>query len=227
MRFPPGLDAKLRDENARLELWHNHPETPDAPTDSIPGIDDIVTAMRPGVAEVGVVDNHGDRRSIRAGAERIDCPDAVRPWLLTATTLVEISIGATLGPHSDPVRVRLDAAERTLAAAHAVGLIEVEGTDPPEREDRTTRRGRGEDEGGEGGQEHAGALCGAEETTGDRTIEHTSAKTGEQRDDRPGTAWKTHGKYTEDDIARLETGDLTDPHLCAKLIVAYHENDTE
>ena len=51
VRFPPGLDARLRDRNERLELWHNHPQTQDAPTDSIPGIDDIVTAMWPGVVQ--------------------------------------------------------------------------------------------------------------------------------------------------------------------------------
>ena len=44
--------------------------------------------------------------------------------------------------------------------------------------------------------------------------------------ERPGRAWKRDGKYTEADIAKLEAGDLTDSHVCAKLIVAYHETDT-
>ena len=201
VRFPPGLDARLRDQSKQLELWHNHPQTQDAPTDSIPGIDDIVTAMWPGVASVCVVDNYGNARSIRAGTERIECSDAVRAWLSTAATLADLSIGVTLESHSDPVRVRLHAAEATLVAAHEAGLVEVDGVNPP-------------------------ALRGTEESTGGRTIGHTSKEIGGQTDDRPGTAWKKDGKYSEEDIARLEAGDLTDPDTCAKLIVAYHENDT-
>ena len=236
--FPPGLDARLRDQNERLELWHNHPDTQDAPTDSIPGVDDIVTAMWPGVASVWVVDNDGNARPIRAGTERIDRPDAVRAWLSTAATLVELSIGETLEQHSDPVRVRLHAAEATLVAAHEVGLVEVEGLDPPgrggeralgkapERDGGNSRRNRREGAGGAEGRERPGALRGAEESARGRTIEHTSKAIGGQTDARPGTAWKKDGKYTEEDIARLEAGDLTDPATCAKLIVAYHENDT-
>ena len=238
VRFPPGLGARLRDENERLELWHNHPQTQDAPTDLIPGIDDIVTAMWPGVAAVCVVDNYGNARPIRAGTQRIDCPDAVRPWLSTAATLADLSSGARLEPQSDPVRVRLHAAEATLVAAHEAGLIEVGGVNPPERggeralgkalerKGANSRRNRREGEGGEVGRERTGALRGTEESTGGRTIEHTSKEIGGQTDDRPGTAWKKDGKYTEEDIARLEAGDLTDPDTCAKLIVAYHENDT-
>ena len=238
VRFPPGLDARLRDENARLELWHNHPDTQDAPTDSVPGIDDIVTAMWPSVAAVWVVDNHGNARSIRAGTQRIDCSDAVRGWLSTAATLADLTIGATLEPQSDPVRVRLHAAKATLVAAHEAGLVEVDGVNPPERGDQralgkapereggNSRRNRREGEGDEEGRERTNTLRGTEESTGGRPREHTSMEIGGQTDDRPGRAWKKDGKYTEEDIARLEAGDLTDSGICAKLIVAYHENDT-
>ena len=32
--------------------------------------------------------------------------------------------------------------------------------------------------------------------------------------------------YTEEDIARLETGDLTDCKVCSELLTAYYQNDT-
>ena len=32
--------------------------------------------------------------------------------------------------------------------------------------------------------------------------------------------------YTEEDIARLEAGDLTDPAVCSELLTAYYQNDT-
>ena len=199
--FPPGLEARLRDPSKRVELFHNHPQTQDAPRDSIPGIDDIVTAMWPGVASVWVVDGDGNVRSIRAGTKRIECSDAVRAWLSTAATLADLSSGAALEPHGDPARVRLHAAEATLVAAQEAGLVEVDGVNPP-------------------------AFRGAEESTAGRTIGHTLKEVGGQTDDRPGTAWKKDGNYSEEDIARLEAGDLTDPDTCAKLIVAYHGNDT-
>lgn len=78
-----------------------------------------------------MVDNYASARLIRAGAQRVDCPDSVRPWLSTAATLAETAIGATLGPRTDPVKVRLDALERTRAAAHAAGPVEVKGVEPP------------------------------------------------------------------------------------------------
>ena len=130
MRFPQELAAGLDDENESLELWHNHLDTPSAPADALPGIDDIVMAMRAGVVRVGVVDNEANARVIRAGAKPVDPPEAARPWLLAAAALADIAIGARLGPHSDPVQARLDALEMTLAAAHVVGLVELEGLDP-------------------------------------------------------------------------------------------------
>ena len=189
-------------------------------------------------AAVCVVDDDGNARPIRARTQRIDCADAVRAWLSTAATLADLSIGARLEPQSDPVRVRLHAAEATLVAAHEAGLIEVDGVNPPARggeralgkararQGGNSRRNRREGEGGEEGRQRAGALRGTEESAGGRTIGHTSKEIGGQTDDRLGTAWKKHGKYTEGDIARLEAGDLTDPDTCAKLIVAYHEHDT-
>ena len=33
-------------------------------------------------------------------------------------------------------------------------------------------------------------------------------------------------RYTEDDIARLESGDLTDTKVCSELLTAYYQNDT-
>ena len=33
-------------------------------------------------------------------------------------------------------------------------------------------------------------------------------------------------RYTEEDIARLEDGDLTDPDVCSELLTAYYQNDT-
>ena len=32
--------------------------------------------------------------------------------------------------------------------------------------------------------------------------------------------------YTEEDIAKLEAGDLTDPEVCSELLTAYYQNDT-
>ena len=45
-------------------------------------------------------------------------------------------------------------------------------------------------------------------------------------DDRQGSARKKDGKCTEADTSRLEAGDLTDPGICAKLILAYLQNET-
>ena len=33
-------------------------------------------------------------------------------------------------------------------------------------------------------------------------------------------------RYTEEDIAKLEAGDLTDPAVCSELLTAYYQNDT-
>ena len=33
-------------------------------------------------------------------------------------------------------------------------------------------------------------------------------------------------RYTEDDIARLEAGNLTAPAVCSELLTAYYQNDT-
>ena len=104
----------------RLELWRHHPDTPNAPTDSIPGIDDIVTTMGPGVAKVGAIDNDTNARFIRAGAVRL--PERSATLAIGRGDTAEISIVVTLGPHTGPVWVRLDARERPLGAAHGAGL---------------------------------------------------------------------------------------------------------
>ena len=201
IRFPQELAAGLDDERESLELWHNHLDTPSAPADALPGIDDIVMAMRAGVVRVGVVDDEANARIIRAGAKPVDPPEAARPWLLAAAALADIAMGTKLGPHSDPVQVRLDALEMTLAAAHVVGLVEFEELDPPARGDAPAH-------------------------TADGAAEHTAAEPVKPVPERPGRAWKKDGRYTEADIARLEAGDLTDSDVCAKLVVAYHRNDT-
>ena len=134
--LPEDLEERTKNEDERLELWHNHPRTPDAQTNSIPSVDDIIMAMRAGVAALGVVDNHADRQVIRRGAQSIDNPAAARRWLQQAQMITETAIGAA-GGNVTKERAAIETATIVVAAAHAVGMVRWTHSDA-----RTTERGQ-------------------------------------------------------------------------------------
>ena len=43
---------------------------------------------------------------------------------------------------------------------------------------------------------------------------------------KEATPMQEDGTYTEEDIATLKAGDLTDPEVCSQLLTAYYQNDT-
>ena len=126
--LPGDLKARTRDENERIEVWHNHPRTSDAQTNSIPSADDVIAAMGAGVASVTVVDDYADRQVITRGAQPIDNGRAAQRWLHQAQIITEIAISAT-GLNVNRERAATKRAEIVVAAAHAVGMVELKDID--------------------------------------------------------------------------------------------------
>ena len=57
-------------------------------------------------------------------------------------------------------------------------------------------------------------------------MENTAVETVGMVKNASGPVEDNEKKYTEEDIARLESGDLTDPAVCSELLTAYYQNDT-
>ena len=174
--LPKDLEAKTMRRVERLEVWHNHPRTSDAQTNSIPSIEDIIAAMRPGITTVGVVDNYGDQQTIKGGREPINSRKAAEQWLLEAQDTTEMAIRAG-GSTATNERVAVYTAEIVLGAAHSVGMVEWKNIDPKTAEwGRRVANATNREMGtptelaakmkaeGEGGLGHSGSSGQAEET---------------------------------------------------------------
>ena len=127
--LPEHLLRMLDDPRRRIEIWHNHPASPDMPSVAAPSYEDIALTTARGIEALSTIDNDGRSMRITSRNPKHISAAAVREWVLCARTIKRAELvverherGLPRTEASD-IEISVASIRPAIAAARAEKLI--------------------------------------------------------------------------------------------------------